>query len=303
MSMLSSLSTPANTTPAIDITVQNFMQEVIQASLQRPVLVYFTAAWCGPCKQYGPLLEKTVSASKGGVKLARVDIDKSPQLAQQFRIQSVPLIYIFSQGQPVDAIPGVVPANQLKQMIAQLANLATEEDITTQALLDKAKHYYAQGKTKEAEQAFKEILAIEEDNCEAVAGLAQCFIQQNALAKAEQLLAHVPQDKQSHEALVAARATLTLATAAPQGSQEHALRAKIAANALDYSARMDLANHLFLRGQQEEAINELLFIIRKDRNWNEGAARVQLLTFFEALGRTHPLAIAGRRKLSSILFS
>jgi len=302
MTQLSPAQPAAPSSNVRDVTAQNFMQEVVQASLTTPVLVYFTAAWCGPCKQYGPLLEKVVNESKGAVKLARVDIDKNPQLAQQFRIQSVPMVYVFYQGQPLDAFAGAVPESQLKQMIAQFQGAAPEAELT-KATLEEAKKLLEEGNIEDAELAFKEILTHEEENIDALAGLARCFIAQGNLEMAEQLLAQVAQDKQSNEAYAAAKAALALAKSAPKTADEKALRAKLAASALDHAARYELATALFAGGKQEEAISELIAIIAKDRNWNEGAARTQLLTFFEALGRTHPLASAGRRKLSAILFS
>jgi putative thioredoxin len=285
-----------------DVTVQNFMAEVVQASLQIPVLVYFTAAWCGPCKQFGPLLEKVINAEKGRVKLARVDIDKSPQLAQQFRIQSVPMIYVFVQGQPLDGFAGVMPESQLKQLIEQVAGASPVDDMIKDTL-EGAAVLFAEGHFEHAEEAYKAILAEDAENLDAVAGLVKCFAAQGNLEQAEQLLQGVAEDKQSVEVISAARAALTLAKAAPKSANEAALRKAIAANPLDHVSRAELAAALFAMGKQEEAINELLTIIAKDKNWNEGAARTQLLIFFDALGFAHPLAAQGRRKLSSILFA
>lgn len=302
---MTSLSGAASATPSSpyvkDVTVQNFMQEVIQASLQTPVLVYFTAAWCGPCKQYGPLLEKVVTNAKGKVKLARVDIDKNPQLAQQFRIQSVPMVYVFFQGQPLDGFAGAMPESQLKQMIEQFAGASPEAE-AVQEVLAKAASLLEAGEVQEAERAYKAVLAGEEGNIEAVAGLARCFIAQGHLEKAEQLLAEVPQDKQLAEPIAAAKAALTLAQNAPRPADIAALE-KAAANPSDLQARFDWAVALFASGKQEQAVEELLAVIKKDKDWNEGAAHAQLLTFFEALGFAHPLAVSGRRKLSSILFA
>ena len=285
-----------------DVNVQNFMQEVIQASLQTPVLVYFTAPWCGPCKQYGPLLEKVVAAAKGKVRLARVDIDKNPQLAQQFRIQSVPMVYVFLQGQPLDGFAGAMPESQLKQIIAQVSGSGPEGD-QIKATLESAAALLAQGAFEEAEQTYSAILAEDEGNIDALAGLARCFIAQGELEQADQLLAALAEDKQSHEFIVAAKAALALAKSAPKATDIAMLRKTVMATPADHQARFDYAVALFAAGKQEEAVNELLTIIARDKNWNEGAARAQLLTFFEALGFTSPIAAQGRRKLSSLLFA
>jgi putative thioredoxin len=285
-----------------DVNVQNFMAEVVQASLQVPVLVYFTAAWCGPCKQFGPLLEKVVNAEKGRVRLARVDIDKSPQLAQQFRIQSVPMVYVFVQGQPLDGFAGAMPESQLKQLIAQVAGAAPADDMVKETI-ETAAALLAEGQVEQAEQAYKSILAEDTQNMEAVAGLARCFIAQGHLEQAGELLNGVPQAQQSAESIAAAKAALALARSAPKAANLQALEKTLAAHPQDHKSRCELAAVLFAAGRQEEAIGELLTVIARDKNWNEGAARAQLITFFEALGFTHPLAIQGRRRLSSLLFA
>jgi len=301
-SLSSNASSPAQPSYVTEVTARNFMQEVVQSSLQMPVLVYFTAAWCGPCKQYGPLLEKLVNGAKGQLRLARVDIDKNPDLAQQFRIQSVPMVFIFFQGQPLDALAGVMQESQLKQALAQFLTPSSGEE-AVQATLEEAAALLASGQVAQAEQAYKMILAQEETNNEAIAGLAKCFIAEGHHAKAEQLLAEVSQEAQTHEAIVAAKAALAIAKSVPAAANEKTLRETLAANALDHQARYNLAAILFASGRQEEAISELLTIITKNKEWNEGEARRQLLAFFEALGLTHPLSMQGRRKLSSLLFS
>jgi putative thioredoxin len=294
----------ASSSPYVkDVSVQNFMQEVIQASLQLPVLVYFTAPWCGPCKQYGPLLEKVVNAAKGKVKLARIDIDKNPQLAQQFRIQSVPMVYIFLQGQPLDGFAGAMPESQLKQLIEQVAGPAGPADDRVKQTLESAAELLAQGEIEGAKEAYLAILAEEKDNVEALAGLAKCLTLEGSFEQAEKVLADVPQDRQSAEAIVAAKAALALAKSAPKAANLGALEKAVAANPLDHQARFDLAIALFASGKQEEAVNALLAILARNKNWNEGAAKAQLLTFFEALGFASPIAAQGRRRLSSILFA
>ena len=295
-------ATAVSTVP--EATVQNFMQEVIQASLQLPVLVYFTAAWCGPCKQFGPLLEKVVAGSKGKVKLVRVDIDKSPQLAQQFRIQSVPMVYVFAQGQPLDAFSGALSESQLKQMITQLSGaMPSPEDDMVVATMESGLALLGEGNFAEAENAFKAILSEDTDNVEAVAGLARALIGSDQLEQAEQLLGGVAEDKRSAESVLAARAALQLAKSAPKAANLEALQKAASAEPVDHQAKLDYAIAAFASMRQAEAVEALLESIAKDKAWNDGAARTQLLTFFEALGFTHPLAQQGRRRLSSILFA
>jgi putative thioredoxin len=285
-----------------EVTVQNFMTEVVQPSLQTPVLVYFTAPWCGPCKQFGPTLEKVVNEANGRFRLAKVDIDKSPQLAQQFRIQSVPMVYIFVQGQPIDGFAGAMPESQLKQLLAQFGEAAVP-DASVQEMLDTAEHMLAEGDAQAAAQAFGAVLAAEEANTQALSGLVKCYLALGELEQAQSLLAQVPEALQSHESIVAVKTALALAQAAPKTATIAALQKAVAADEKNDQARYDLASALFVASRQEEAIDALLAIIRRNKDWNEGEAKAQLLRFFEALGHTHPLTMQGRRKLSTILFS
>lgn len=285
----------------VEITVQNFMHDVVQASLQVPVLAYFSASWCGPCKQFGPLLEKVVNAANGRVRLAKIDIDKSPQLAQQFRIQSVPMVYIFVNGQPVDGFSGPLQESQLKQMIAQFVS-ATPEEEDVKVTLAKAKELLAAGEAEQALQYYQTVELNDKDNVEAVAGTAAAFVALNKLDVAEKLLHALPENAANHEAVVTAKAKLSLAKDAPAADQLGELKATLAKSPYDHQIRYDYANALFAAGKTEDAIAELLCIIAADKNWNDAAARKQVLTIFEALGFEHPLAAQGRRRLSSILF-
>ncbi len=295
------VSTPVSNHYIVQVTAQNFMHEVIEASLKLPVLVYFTAAWCGPCKQFGPLLEKVVNDAKGRVKLAKVDVDASPQLAQQFRIQSVPMVYIFVSGQPVDAFSGAMPESQLKQLLSQFM-VATPEEEDAKATLAKAKELLAEGKAEQALQYYQLVATQDKENVEAVAGLALAHIVLGAIDKAEELLRTVPEKAANNEFVISANARLALAKAAPKLLDTEKLREALAQKPEDHESRYTLANALFSAGQAEEAINELLHIIASNKDWNEGAARKQLLVIFEALGFENPLASQGRRKLSAILF-
>lgn len=291
----------ASSSVAIEVTAQNFMQEVMQASLQLPVLLYFTASWCGPCKQFGPILEKVVGETKGRIKLAKVDVDKNPQIAQQFRIQSVPMVYILLQGQPLDAFQGAVPESQLKQMVAQLLN-ATPEGQEVIHSLDEAKKLLQAGQPEAALQHFEALLQADQNNMEALAGAAAALVALGQLDEAEALVKAVPEASQNMEAVQSVKAALKLARNAPSRDALTQLSAKLAKDANDHASRFELAQALFASSKQEEAITELLHIVAKDKSWNENAARTKLLEFFEALGHTHPLTMQGRRKLSSLIF-
>lgn len=285
----------------VDVTVQNFMLEVVQASLQVPVLAYFTASWCGPCKQFGPLLEKVVNGANGRVRLAKIDIDKSPQLAQQFRIQSVPMVYIFVNGQPADAFSGPLQESQLKQAIAPFVS-ATPEEEDAKAILAKAKELLAAGDAEQALQYYQAVALNDKDNVEAITGTASAFVALGKLEMAEKLLTALPENVAGQELVVAAKAKLSLAKNAPSAGKLGELKAELAKSPYDNQIRYDYSNALFAAGKAEEAIAELLCIIAADKNWNDAAARKQILTIFEALGFEHPLAAQGRRRLSAILF-
>ncbi len=296
------LSSAATSPYVKEVTAQNFMQEVIQASLQTPVLVYFTATWCQPCKQFGPTLEKVVNDAKGRLKLAKVDMDKNPQLAQQFRVQSVPMVYIFFQGQPLDGFSGAMQESQLKQLLAQFLT-ATPEEATEKEMMEAAARLLAEGNAEEAARYYQALLDQNKDNIEALAGLVRAFIATGKTDQASALLLAIPEEQAKHEAIVSAKAALLLVQSTPTSGSVDTLQKKVATAPDDHAARYELASALFAAGKQEEAIQELLCIITKNKDWNEGAARAQLLKFFEALGHTHPLTMQGRRKLSTILFS
>lgn len=285
-----------------DVTVQNFMQEVIQPSMNGPVLVLFITQASAACKQFLPVVEKVVTEAKGRVRLAKVDVERQPQLAQQMRIQSVPMTYIFLQGQPVDAFAGAVPEAQLKELLGQFLQ-ATPEEENIQAALEAAGRAVELGDYAEAENAYRVILSFDPEQIPALAGLAKCLIADGKLDEAEAALAVVPEAKRNAPEVESAHAALKLAREAPPSAELSALEAKIAADPLDHAARFELATALFAGGRSEEALDGLLAIIAKDKDWNEGKARAQLLTCFEALGITHPLTIKARRRLSSILFA
>jgi putative thioredoxin len=283
-------------------TTASFMADVIDASHDTAVIVDFWAPWCGPCKQLGPALEKAVREANGAVRMVKVNIDENPELAQQMRIQSIPAVYAFKDGRPVDGFVGAVPDSQLKQFVKRLGGAAGPSPI--QEALDMAKETLAGGDPASAASIFTQILQREPENVEALAGLARCAIARKEFARAHELLGRVPPAQANHADVAAAKAALDLAEAGAKAAGAIGeLKARLARNANDHEARLDLAAALFAAGSREQAIDELLDIVTRDRNWNEQAARKQLVKFFEAMGPTDPLTLSSRRRLSSLLFS
>jgi putative thioredoxin len=278
----------------------SFVADVIEASKTQPVIVDFWATWCGPCKQLTPALEKAVLAAKGAVKLVKIDVDKNPGYAGQLRVQSIPTVYAFKDGKPVDGFMGAVPESQVKAFIDKLGGPAGPSDL--EQLLEAAKADLEAGDVGGAAQAYAEALQAEPDNLKAIAGLARCYLSGGDLERAAEVAEMAPADAKDPD-LASVRAALALAAEAPDESETKALQAKVAANAGDLEARFDLAKALAAGGKMGEAADQLLDIIARDRTWNDEAARKQLLTIFEAAGPMSDVAKAGRRRLSSILFS
>jgi len=284
-----------------DTTTQTFVKDVIEESKRQPVLVDFWAEWCGPCKQLTPVLEKVVKAAKGKVKLVKMDIDKHPAIPGQLGIQSIPAVFAFVNGQPVDGFMGALPEAQVTAFIERLTKdrIGGEE----KDLLKAADAALAEGDAAGAADLYAQILAEDAANVAALAGLARSYVATGAIEQAKQTLALVPEAKRNETAVAAARAALELAEQAKSVGPIEELEQKVTANPLDHQARFDLAVALNSKNRRQEAVDHLIEIVRRDRKWNDDGARKQLVQFFEAWGPTDEATVAGRKKLSSILFA
>jgi putative thioredoxin len=299
--MLQQAQTAAADAFVKETTTQAFVKDVIEESKRQPVLVDFWAPWCGPCKQLTPVLEKAVRAAKGKVKLVKMNIDDHPAIPGQMGVQSIPAVIAFVDGRPADGFMGALPESQVVAFLERLTKDSLGGE--TKDLLKAADAALADGDPAGAANLYAQLLAEDNGNVPALAGLARCYVETGALDQARQTLAMIPDSKRNESAVAAAQAALQLAEQVKTLEPIAELEQKVAANPLDHQARFDLALALNGKGRRLDALEQLISIVKRDRKWNDDGARKQLVQFFEAWGPTDKATIEGRKRLSSILFA
>ena len=284
-----------------DSTTADFGADVIEASRDSLVLVDFWAAWCGPCKQLTPLLESVVTSYNGKVRLVKIDVDAHPAIAGQLRIQSLPTVYAFRDGQPLDGFMGAQPESGIREFIDRM--LGPDEEAALEETLAVASEALEAGDLQTAAQVFATILQSDGQHPEALAGLAKCYLESGDTERAKQTIELVPPDKRQAASVASVLATLELAENAPATGELAAIESRVSENSADLDARLELSIAAAASGDKQRAVDELIEIFRRDRNWNDEAARKQLVKFFEAWGPKDPLTLEGRRRLSALMFA
>ncbi len=284
-----------------DSNEATFMDDVVEASKETPVIVDFWAPWCGPCKSLGPALEAEVKAAGGAVKMVKVNVDENQQIAAQMQVQSIPAVFAFVDGKPVDGFMGAQPPSQLKEFVTRISAMGSGGGMDQ--ALQMAEQMLEDEEYADAIQTFAAILAEEDNNLAAISGLLRAYMANGETDKAEALAEQIPEDKKSDPALVGAISQLELAQAAAEVGDTADLRKALDANPDDHQARLDLATSLAAAGEADAAIEELLEAFRRDREWNDGAAKAQLLKLFDTLGPKNEAAQKGRRKLASMILA
>ncbi len=296
---------PAGGDLITDGSEATFMQDVVEASMETPIIVDFWAPWCGPCKTLGPMLEDAVTAAKGAVKMVKVNVDEAQSISAQLQIQSIPTVYAFFKGQPIDGFQGALPGSEITAFVERVIQAAGGE-APGRGLEDAvaaAEEMLAEGAAVDAAQTFAAILGEDPNHAGAYGGMVRAHIAMDDLEQAEAILNGAPAEISDTPELEAAHAQLELAKQASNAGPVAELQAAVAASPDDHQARFDLAQALHAAGDAEGAVTELLEIFRRDREWNEGAAKTQLFTIFDALKPNDPVVLNGRRKLSSMIFA
>lgn len=297
-------SVPAADDLIQDVSEANFMEAVVDASQTTPVIVDFWAPWCGPCKTLGPALEAAVLEAKGAVKMAKVNVDENQMIAGQMRVQSIPTVYAFYQGQPIDGFQGALPGSEIKAFVERVIEAAGGSvDGGLDDAIEAAEQMLNEGAAADAVETFAAILGEDSMSAPAYSGLARAYMAIEDLDQAEAVLNGVPVEISQAPEIDAAHAQLALARQAADAGPLGELSAAVEANENDHQARFDYAQALHAAGQVDEAVDQLLQLFRRDREWNDGAAKTQLFTIFDALKANDPIVLNGRRRLSSMIFA